>query len=66
MSQSSKKSIIYNKEGGKEIMFRIVVIIGGQPLKGVWFDSKNWTIEEVQHLQENVLKNYSYYLEYKN
>ena len=47
-------------------MFRIVVIIGGQPLRGVWFDSKNWTIEEVQHLQENVLKNYSYYLEYKN
>ncbi len=47
-------------------MFRIVVIIGGQPLTGVWFSAKNWTIEEVQHLQENVLKNYSYYLEYKN
>ena len=47
-------------------MFRIVVIIGGQHLIGVWYDSKNWTIEEVQYLQENVLKNYSYYLEYKN
>ena len=47
-------------------MFRIVLVIEGQHLRGAWFDSKNWTIEAVQNLQESVLKYYSYYLEYKN
>ena len=47
-------------------MFRVVLIIGGEVLPGVWFSSQNWTIEQVQKLQKENLKGFSYYLEFKN
>lgn len=47
-------------------MFRIVVLIGSGEYPGVWYNSKNWTIEEVLQLQKEDLRGFNYYLEYKN
>ena len=48
-------------------MFRLVVLIGSVQFFGIWYSCKEWTIQQVQQLeQEAHLKGCSWYIEYKN
>lgn len=49
------------------MLFRIVLISGNQLLFGCWYLAKEWTVKEVQNLeQEAHLKGSCWYLEFKN
>lgn len=46
-------------------MFRLVIILGQDKLKGSWYKETEWTIQEVQELEQLAhLTGASWYLEF--
>lgn len=48
-------------------MFRLVIIIGTVPFFGVWYNAQEWTVQQVQQLEQTAcLQGSSWYIEYNN